>query len=417
MASGPPATGEGRPLLAVTAMSPWPVRDGYGVRAANLLEQLARRRPVVLVSPAPTEPPREAVPEGVDWRPVEGVPGTTALPWRDERSRLVERVESALAERAYGGALLWSGAEFLVRSIPDFPPAVSDRIDCEALQAWRNRGHREGFADRLRLLRKGLEMALYERRTLSRFEGVVVTGPDDARVLRRLTGQRRVAVIPNGVRLPELDGLPGEGEEPRVIFTGVLDYGPNVEAVRHFVREVWPAVRERIPGAVFVVAGRSPAPVVERLAREPGVALRLDVPDLTTEIREAWVAVAPMRSGSGIKNKVLEAWAAERPVVLSELATNGLDFSGAHGEALAGLVCRDRSEMAETVTALLRDRPRRRELGRRSRSLAEENHGWEAAGGRLERFLATSGLGGDAATAPDAGSPPRRAAGGLGLPS
>lgn len=382
-----------RALLAVSAIPPWPMEDGYSLRAGHFLEQLARDWDVTVVSPEPESPPRD--PPGADdleWVTVPGVPATNVLPWREERSTLADRVAGLLRERDFGSALLWNGTEFLAREIPGFPPAVADRIDCEALQAWRSRRHRTGIPEKLRQLRRGVELAVYERRILRPLEGLVVTGPDDARALRLVTGHRRVEVIPNGVALPALDELPGEAGEPTVIFTGVLSYGPNIEAARYFAREVWPEVRGRVPDARFVVAGRSPAPEVEALASEPGVTLRPDVPDLAAEIRRAWVAVAPMRSGSGIKNKVLEAWAAERPVVLTELATNGLGLDEAPA-SLRELVCGDVPDLARTVAELLEDRPRRERLGREARTHAEERHGWDAAGRRLGRFLAGSAEG------------------------
>lgn len=394
-----------RDLLAVTAVPPWPMEDGYSLRAGHFLEQLARGWNVTVVSPEPESPPRD--PPGADdleWITVPGVPATNVLPWREERSPLADRVAGLLRERAFTSALLWNGTEFLAREVPDFPPAVADRIDCEALQAWRSRRHRTGIPEKLRQLRRGVELAVYERRILRSLAGLVVTGPDDARALRLITGHPSVEVVPNGVALPELDELPGEAGEPTVIFTGVLSYGPNIEAARYFAREVWPEVRGRVPDARFVVAGRSPAPEVEALASEPGVTLRPDVPDLAAEIRRAWVAVAPMRTGSGIKNKVLEAWAAGRPVVLTELATNGLGLDGAPA-SLRELVCRDAQGLARAVAELLEDGPRRGRLGREARTLAEERHGWEAAGRSLAHFL-DGALGGQVSPAGADGSPP-----------
>lgn len=400
----PSSSGPGRRLLAVTAVPPWPMEDGYSLRAGNFLEHLARDREVTVVSPSPPSPP-PAPPAGrrLEWVRVEGLPSTNVLPWREERSVLVDRVGELLRENGFSLALLWNGTEFLARELPTFPPAVADRIDCETLQAWRGRKHRERLRQKLRQLRKGIEFAFYERRVLRSLEGLVVTGPDDARALGRITGHERIETIPNGVALPETDGLPGEADEPTVVFTGVLSYGPNIEAARHFARDVWPGVRRRVPDARFVIAGRSPAAEVEALAAEPGVAVHPDVPDLTAEIRRGWVAVAPMRSGSGIKNKVLEAWAAERPVVLTELATNGLGLDGA-ADSLRALVCRDGGQMARTVADLLEDRPRRRRIGREGRAFARERHSWEAAGRSLDGFLAASRPGAGRAGA-DAGPP------------
>ena len=397
---------DGGRLLAVTAVPPWPMQDGYSLRAAHLLEELSTRWDVTLVSPAPRSRSPGA-PGGLDWVTVEGVPATNVLPWREERRLLIDRLQPILEEGEFRAAILWNGVEFAAREISGFPPTVADRIDCEALQAWRGRKHREGLRQKLRSLRRGLDLALYERKVLRSLDGLVVTGADDARALRFLTGHRRIQVVPNGVDLPRLGKLPEEGDRPAVIFTGVLDYGPNVEAALFFGEEIWPEVRRRLPEARFVIAGRSPVPELEALADDPGIELRPDVPDLTAEIRRAWVAVAPMRTGSGIKNKVLEAWAAGRPVVMTEMATNGLGLDESR-QALADLVCRDEDQFAGTVVRLLEEPDLREKVGREARALAAEKHSWSSAGRDLARFiLATCGTDAVQSTPADDPFPPK----------
>lgn len=195
----------------------------------------------------------------------------------------------------------------------------------------------------------------------------VATTPEDGRALKRVTGRETVRVATNGVELPDLDARPGEDDAPLVLFTGVLSFPPNIEAARYFAKMVWPAVREAVPRARFVIAGRTPAPEVERLAARPGIELRPHMADMTDEIRRSWVAVAPMRT-AGIKNKVLEAGAAERPVVLSNLATTGLHLN----ETLRETVTADERKMAAAVVRLLRDELVRRRLGSAGRRVVAD---------------------------------------------
>lgn len=371
-----------RRLLAVSALPPWPVRDGYSLRVSNFLSELAREWSVTLVSPATSRSPGE-IPTDVRWHRVEGVPATDTLPWREERDLLVDGVRSELASGEFHAGLTWSGVEFVATEIPGFPPAVLDRIDCGTLVAWRQAWSVRGLRRRMQMLRRAAELLLYERRALRPFLSVAVTGPADAAVLRTISRHGRIIEVPNGVHVPDPGSLPGEGETPVVIFTGVLAYGPNVEAARHFADDVWPEVRRRIPEARFVVAGRSPTDEVLALEDRPGVEVHADVPDMTEEIRRAWLAVAPMRSGAGIKNKVLEAWAAERPVVLTQMAANGLALD----EERRRLVTSDPEEMADIVVRLLSDRSLRRRLGEESRRHAEERHGWARVSRELNDLL------------------------------
>lgn len=375
-------------MLALSAVAPWPVGDGYRLRVSRLLAGLARERPVTLVSPAPSEGDGGVgdplpVPSGLRWVRAEGVPASTSLPWAPERDRFVGLVREVIAERSYATAVAWAGTEFVVREIETFPPAVLDRIDCESLQLWRRRGYYGDWRRKLQTVRQDLEMLLYERRVTEGFDSVVVTSPADARALRRLSGHDRIEVLANGVDLPDREAIPPEADSPTVVFTGVLEYAPNVDAVRWFTDRVWPRVRERLPEARFVIAGRAPVGEVRALAGRPGVELRADVPDLRSEIARAWVAVAPMRSGSGVKNKVLEAWSVGRPVLMTDLAAEGLDLP----EELSRCVRGDARSMAAGAVELLESPGRRRRLGEAGRRHAAARFTWEWAGDRLAELL------------------------------
>jgi glycosyltransferase involved in cell wall biosynthesis len=302
---------------------------------------------------------------------------------RPQCAPFARAIAELLAAERYDVALVWYGAEFVAAEIAGFPPAIADRIDCGALQAWRDGWRESGPRQKLRTLRRAWETLHYERSSLRPFAAVLVTGPDDARALRRVSGHPRVVTLSNGVTIPE-GFRTDEGPVPTVIFTGVLAYAPNIQAVRFFVTRVWPGVLRRVPGARFVIAGRSPTDEVRALADRPGVELHGDVPDINDELRRAWVAVAPMRSGSGIKNKALEAWAAERPVVLTPLATNGLELDA----DARTLVARSAAEMEGQLARLLVEPERRRALGTSARRLVRERHSWTVVAQPLHRLLA-----------------------------
>ena len=116
-----------------------------------------------------------------------------------------------------------------------------------------------------------------------------------------------------------------------------------------------------MPDARFVIAGRNPTAEVQQLADRPGVEVLGEVPDMSAVLKQAWVAVAPMRTGAGIKNKVLEAWAVGTPVVMSAAAANGLSLDADGGGAGDGRPAR----MAEIIAALLDGRGQAPAAGRR----------------------------------------------------
>jgi len=234
-----------------------------------------------------------------------------------------------------------------------------------------------------------VRFARYERSVVRALRATAVVGEDDATFLRLLSGRPDVHVIPNGVALGALPAATDESPVPVVVFSGVLGYPPNVAAVRFFATEVWSMVLQAVPGARFVIAGRNPGPGVAELAKRPGIEVHANVPDMQRTLREAWVAVAPMRSGAGIKNKVLEAWAAGKPVVMTSLAGNGLRLDM---DARA-LVADEPAAIAALVVRLLRDEEERCRLGAAGYALAAREHSWGDAARRLSRLLAMAGGG------------------------
>ena len=219
------------------------------------------------------------------------------------------------------------------------------------------------------------------RRTVRSFAATVCVGEADARWLRRFGGGDTVHVIPNGVDVPE--HVAPEANEPTLSFTGALDYQPNVEAVMFAIDAIWPRILAAVPHARFVIAGRNPTAGVRAIANAANVELLPDVLDMATVLGNAWVSIAPMRSGVGIKNKVLEAWACARPVVMSQLATNGLVVPTDH----VSLVSAKADAMADTVVRLFSDAEERHRLGHSARENVLRHFTWTDVAERLDALL------------------------------
>ncbi len=264
-------------------------------------------------------------------------------------------------------------AGFLGREL-DGQPRVFVPIDTWSLNEWERARATHGVPRlRDRIERVGIER--FERRSLPDFPVTVVVSEADRQALRSLVPSADVRVIPNGVDSEWFAPVAApQRSTPVVVFHGSLHYEPNVDAATFLVREIMPLVRERV-GAVDVrLVGRRPAPAVLELAAAD-VAIHADVPDLRPLVGDATVAVIPLRYGSGVKNKVLEAAALGVPTVVTPQAVAGLDL--VDGEEL--LVADGAGPLADAIVRVLSDEALRERLAAGGRRAVVERWSWDVA--------------------------------------
>jgi sugar transferase (PEP-CTERM/EpsH1 system associated) len=274
-----------------------------------------------------------------------------------------------------------------VPRLVDFVDADSDKWK---LYAARRRGPAAWI-----YAREGNRLARFEDDVARTWDHSLFVSERDARILRVRVPGSPVSVLPNGVDL-EFFNRSAAGTDPgyirpgtpaphasQLVFTGVMDYFPNVDGVRHFCDSIFPRVRAAIPDATFTIVGRNPSRAVRSLARLKGVVVTGSVPDVRPFLAAADIAVAPLRVARGLQNKVLEAMAMRLPVVGSSTAFEGIDTMEGAGVETAD----DPREFADRVIALLRDPVRRAEAGRRARSYVERHHRWADHGAALEALL------------------------------
>ncbi len=211
-----------------------------------------------------------------------------------------------------------------------------------------------------------------EREWLPHFDMVLVPSEEDGRHIEH----PRVAVYPNA--LPEID-CPEAAEEDCIVFSGNLEYHPNIEAVRWFRSSVWPRIRERSPAVEWRLIGKNPEAVARWTSGDARIRVLGPVEDAVAEIARAKVAVVPLLSGSGTRFKILEAWAAERPVVSTPIGAAGL--GARDGEHL--LLAEGAGALAGAVLRLLEDAPLRAELGQAGRDLYLSQFTWPRAWEKL----------------------------------
>ncbi len=238
--------------------------------------------------------------------------------------------------------------------------------------------------------REGRVLLDFERRTAARADVSSFVSEAEAALFRDACGlgPDRIVGLENGVALDYFDpaaDFPAidRGAGPLLVFTGQMDYRPNVEAVESFARQSLPAIRTVHPDARFAIVGRNPAKAVQALAQLPGVIVTGGVPDVRGWLAAADVVVAPLRIARGIQNKVLEAMAMARPVVASPQAAEGIDAR----DEVHFLVAANPAEEAAKIVVLLSDPARAQQLGVAARKRTEERYRWSATLAALPDLL------------------------------
>jgi sugar transferase (PEP-CTERM/EpsH1 system associated) len=219
-------------------------------------------------------------------------------------------------------------------------------------------------------------VARLERQAVQRCHAVFITSQAEIEALG--AESPHVLAVGNGVDTDYFrpdPGLPApDPQSPCLVFTGWMNYRPNIDGVCWFVREVMPLLRQRLGGLTFRIVGRNPAPKVVQLARCPGVVVTGSVPDVRPYLSAATAAVVPLRIARGVQNKVLEAMAMGKPVVASSGALTGLDVVAGQ-EALRA---DSPDEWVEHILSLSGDTAacQPSQLGARARQCVVERYNW-----------------------------------------
>jgi glycosyltransferase involved in cell wall biosynthesis len=368
-------------ILLVTSRYPWPPRRGDQMRAVQMLDFLASEHEVTLLTPEPgpgqPPPPAEKHYKVELYRPTRGatslfgmgrvlaknLPLQSGLFYQPDLGRKLRE----LAPKMDLGILQ------LVRlavHLEDFgkTPLLVDLIDSLSLNfSLRADVDRVWLRPLLRLEARLLSVG--ERKLAERAAGVIVVCERDRQALiNRLPPDlaARVSVVRLSVRErrveppEEREKLWREGDKgPVLVITGNLGYFVNVDAVTWWLREVWPSVRRVRPDLRVVVAGERPAAAIRREIERAGVTLIESPRDMRSVISQATLSLAPMRCGSGVPIKVLEAWAVGVPVVATPWAVAGT--SGRQGEDFR-LVGTHPIEWVHAIEELLEDPAARQRL-------------------------------------------------------
>ncbi len=251
-------------------------------------------------------------------------------------------------------------------------PLVIDFIDSIALNYDRTARNKSWLLRSLFKL-EATRSKRYEQELARRAAFSFVVASDDAQNI----GPDFVRVLHNGVDTIKFSVKRDAIDKSRIIFSGNMNYGPNAEAVKWFCKKCWPDINRRNPKAKFVICGANPPSAVQSLAATyANITVTSRVESMATELSKSWISIAPMQSGAGIQNKILEAMSCGLPVITTTLGRGSI--AAEPGSEI--IVADGPADFTEHVLTFLENPNLRDSIGSRARSYVSKNHDWTPIG-------------------------------------
>ena len=394
-------------ILFLVHRAPWPPDRGDRIRSWHMFEALAKLAPVHVAALADNEADaarardkmaplckslaievrKASRPMALMQAVLTGEPVSNRL---FRSAALARQVEALIGQGSVSHIVAFSGqmAQYLPTRFGG--PVLMDFVDVDSAKfktyAEQDKRQPLNWVHK----REALMLAAYEAKVARRADASLFVSEAEAALFRAQSGldADRVRAVENGIDTDRFDpALPldavGADEGPLAVFTGQMDYRPNIDAVRWFATDILPLVRARHPSARFAIVGRAPTAEVRALEKLPGVIVTGEVPDVRPWLAAADAVVAPLLLARGVQNKLLEAMAMARPVVARAAAATGID--AVPGEHL--LVTDGTDKMADAVCALFDDHPAAAAMGRAARARMIARYGWDARMAPLGELL------------------------------
>lgn len=275
-----------------------------------------------------------------------------------------------------------SMAQYVMNTGPT-RPAIIDLHDCGTLLISRTMHVQERWLRRLALYAETRSIARVERSLSRVFRLIITNSRVDEAFFKTLDPSANTLTIGNGVDCEFFHPAHGGTDMSKLIFTGVMNYGPNEDAAIYFCDAILPLVQERHPYVQFWVVGKDPTEKVRVLAQRAGVHVAGGVPDIRPYLQTAGIFVCPIRYGAGIKNKLLAALAMQKAVVATRQSIEGLDLR--EDEDL--LIADAPEQFAAKVMRLLEDPAYAKRLGQNGQAFVAGKYSWESSAKLLEDTL------------------------------
>jgi sugar transferase (PEP-CTERM/EpsH1 system associated) len=385
-------------ILLLTHRLPYPPNKGDKIRSFNVLEHLAKRHEVFLACPVDDPADLAFVSElerrcaGVLAVRIDGrskivaglralLTGTSITVRHFHARELQQRVDEFLDTQQIDAVFCFSSpmAEYVFRSrhaAGKLRHALRfmDLIDVDSYK-WRQYTERSRVPQRWVYAYEARQLAKYEKNIAADFDHLFVVSAQEREYMPAGARVDHLTAVSNGVDLAYFAPRAAQGgDSPTLVFTGVMDYWPNVQGVQWFADAVLPRIRAELPDVRFIIVGSKPTDAVKRLAQRPGIEVTGFVDDVRAYVANASLCVVPLKIARGVQNKVLEAMAMGKAVVCTSQSLEGIRAN----VGVDVMVADEEADFAAQVVSLLREPQRAAEIGSRARASMERSYSWEA---------------------------------------
>lgn len=375
-------------ILYLSPRESWPTNSGAKLRDYHLARGLAQAAEVRYLffggAAAASELKGTHVPTPAKYtasKIFRGVIGPQPLPilnyTSDEMAAAISALASDVFDVVHLDSIHMAGYLPELRKLWPRATVILDwhNIESEAMRRFANSSSSRLKRAYARYTAAGLQRV--EDRMLAQLQGHLVCSERERNMLLRRNPAARIAVIDNGVDSTRFTASHNP-RSTRVIFVGQMSYGPNAEGAVWFVNDIWPALRQQFPKLTLSIVGADPGPAVQVLASRDGVTVTGTVPDVRSYYDGAFAAVVPLRSGAGTRLKILEAMAAEVPVISTALGAEGLAVT----DGVNLLLAEDPSSWLVAFHRIS-DETQARALTSAARQLVVDRYDWSILGKKL----------------------------------
>jgi sugar transferase (PEP-CTERM/EpsH1 system associated) len=318
---------------------------------------------------------------GMAWAALTGKPLSIGY-FRNRR--LMAEVTALIRREKIDAVIVFSSSMAPYVESEDSLPRIMNFCDVDSCK-WADLARTARFPLSLVYRREARTLTAYERRIDALFSASCFVTAGEVALFRSLVPGTRAAVVPNGVDHERFGAIPRRPDGKTLVFVGVMDYPPNVEAARFFGTRVLPLLRKVRGDIAFQVVGARPTPEVKALEEIPGITVTGFVDDVRDYLAGAALVVIPLSVARGIQNKVLEAIAAGAPVLVSDAVALSLSDALKAGVFSAPPEGRAFADAVERILAL--PEAEREARARAAQSVLREETTWEASARKLEELI------------------------------